>query len=303
MGCCGSTTKLQVEIPYEKVEKYNKIKLELDQFLSSNESKEKTSRKKILDLIIKTSNEISEYELELKKLKKNKENNANITDELLQGIDQDIKTLKSHHTSLYNLLKECDYIETNEQQEIINEKYTLPNNNEIIMRNKNEMNLNLNENSSIMLNSERNSKKEYVYFKKYIRRNKKGILNNNNNNNNNARINFMNNYENDNDKKTEQICTSENNLLDSDKERLNLIFELDNGKKVILHAAREEKFINVIKKLGEKEEGYDNLSNLLFLDEEKDISEKIQNGENVQDFGLTDFHLIQVKFRNKINQL
>ena len=41
----------------------------------------------------------------------------------------------------------------------------------------NEMNLNLNENSSIMLNSERNSKKEYVYFKKYIRRNKKGILN------------------------------------------------------------------------------------------------------------------------------
>ena len=166
MGCCGSTTKLQVEIPYEKVEKYNKIKLELDQFLSSNESKEKTSRKKILDLIIKTSNEISEYELELKKLKKNKENNGNITDELLQGIDQDIKTLKSHHTSLYNLLKECDYIETNEQQEIINEKYTLPNNNEIIMRNKNEMNLNLNENSSIMLNSERNSKKEYVYFKK-----------------------------------------------------------------------------------------------------------------------------------------
>ena len=300
MGCCGSKTKLQVEIPYDKIEKYNKIKVELDQFLSNNEPKEKMDRNKILDLIIKTSNEISEYEQELKKLKKNKENNANITDELIKGIDQDIKTLKSHHTSLYNLLKECDYIESNEQQEIINEKYTLPNNNEILMHNKNEMNSNLNENSNLMLNSERNSKKEYIYFKKCIRRNKKGILNKNNHN---AQINFMNNYEIDNDKKTEQICTSENILLDSDKERLNLIFELDNGKKVIIHAAKEEKFKNVIKKLREKEEGYDNLSDLQFFDEEKDISEKIENGENVENFGLTDFHLIQVKFRNKINQL
>ena len=300
MGCCGSKTKLQVEIPYDKIEKYNKIKVELDQFLSNNESKEKMNRNKILDLIIKTSNEISEYEQELKKLKKNKENNANITDELIKGIDQDIKTLKSHHTSLYNLLKECDYIESNEQQEIINEKYTLPNNNEILMNNKNEMNSNLNENSNLMLNSEKNSKKEYIYFKKCIRRNKKGILNKNNHN---AQINFMNNYEIDNDKKTEQICTSENILLDSDKERLNLIFELDNGKKVIIHAAKEEKFKNVIKKLREKEEGYDNLSDLQFFDEEKDISEKIENGENVENFGLTDFHLIQVKFRNKINQL
>ena len=299
MGCCGSKTKLQVEIPYEKVEKYNKIKVELDEFLSSNESKEKLNRKKILDLIIKTSNEISEYEQELKKLQKNKENNANITDELIEGIVQDIKILKSHHTTLYNLLKECEYIESNEQQEIINEKYTLPNNNEILLKNKNEMNLN--ENSSMMLFSEKNSKKEYIYFKKCIRRNKKGILNKNNNN---AQINFMNNYENDdNNKKTEQICTSENSLLDSDKERLNLIFELDNGKKVILHAAKEEKFLNVIKKLGEKEEGYDNLSDLQFFDEEKDISKKIENGENIEDFGLTDFHLIQVKFRNKINQL
>ena len=300
MGCCGSKTKLQVEIPYDKIEKYNKIKVELDQFLSNNESKEKMNRNKILDLIIKTSNEISEYEQELKKLKKNKENNANITDELIKGIDQDIKTLKSHHTSLYNLLKECDYLESNEQQEIINEKYTLPNNNEILMNNKNEMNSNLNDNSNLMLNSERNSKKEYIYFKKCIRRNKKGILNKNNHN---AQINFMNNYEIDNDKKTEQICTSENILLDSDKERLNLIFELDNGKKVIIHAAKEEKFKNVIKKLREKEEGYDNLLDLQFFDEEKDITEKIENGENVENFGLTDFHLIQVKFRNKINQL
>jgi hypothetical protein len=301
MGCCGSNTKLQVEIPYEKVEKYNKIKNELEQFLSSNESKEKKNRKKILDLIIKTSNEISEYEQELKKLKINKAKNADINDALLEGIDQDIKILKSHHTSLYNILKDCDYIETNEQQEIINEKYTLPNNNEILMKNQNETNLILNDNSSLIPNSERNSKKEYIYFKKYIRRNKKGILNKNKNNN--AQINFMNNYINDNDKKTEQICTSENNLLDSDKERLNLIFELDNGKKVILHAAKVEKFINVIKKLGEKEDGYDNLSDLQFFDEEKDISEKIENGENVENFGLTDFHLIQVKFRNKINQL
>ena len=271
MGCCGSNTKLQEEIPYEKVEKYNKIKNELEQFLSSNESKEKKNRKKILDLIIKTSNEISEYEQELKKLKINK-------------------------TSLYNLLKECDHIENDEP---INEKQTLPNNNIII--NRNESNLIQNENSSLILLSESNSnKKGYIYFKKCIRRNKKGIINRNNNN---AQINFMNNYENNSDKKNEQICTSENIMLDSDRERLNLIFELDDGKKVILHAEKREKFLNVIKKLNEKEIGYDNIFNLQFFDEEKDISEKIQNGDNVEDFGFTDFQLIQVKFRNKNNQL
>ena len=296
MGCCVSNTKLQEEIPYEKVEKYNKIKNELEQFLSSIESKEKKNRKKILDLIIKTSNEISEYEQELKKLKINKEKNANINDALLQGIDQDIKILKSHHTSLYNLLKECDHIENDEP---INEKQTLPNNNIII--NRNESNLIQNENSSLILLSESNSnKKGYIYFKKCIRRNKKGIINRNNNN---AQINFMNNYENDSDKKNEQICTSENIMLDSDRERLNLIFELDDGKKVILHAEKREKFLNVIKKLNEKEIGYDNIFNLQFFDEEKDISEKIQNGDNVEDFGFTDFQLIQVKFRNKNNQL
>ena len=55
--------------------------------------------------------------------------------------------------------------------------------------------------------------------------------------------------------------------------------------------------------LSEKEEGYDNLKNLRFYDEEKDISENIANGDKIKDFGLTDFHLIQVKIIDKNNQI
>jgi len=290
MGCCGSNTKLQEEIPYEKVEKYNKIKNELEQFLSSNESKEKKNRKKILDLIIKTSNEISEYEQELKKLKINKEKNANINDALLQGIDQDIKILKSHHTSLYNLLKECDHIENDEP---INEKQTLPNNNIII--NRNESNLIQNENSSLILLSESNSnKKGYIYFKKCIRRNKKGILNQKYNIKEN---NIMSNDETD--KKMECTDTKDNQLLyQNSVNNINIIFEFENGKKIGLQANKEEKLKDVIGKLEESGIG-DTLDNYQFFDGNNNIKDKIIRGEKVGNFNLNDFHVIKIKNDNE----
>ena len=297
MGCCGSKSKLQLEIPYEKVEKYKNLKLRIEQFLSNKDPKERMDSNKILDLLIKTSNEISDYEDELKKLKRSKNKNMNVSDELIEGISQDIKELKDYHQILNNSLKESEYYFDNQINENINEEK---------LRNKNN-NLNdiKNKDDSSILSSEKHVKKEnLLYYRKYIRRNKKRNANNNRYNEvNNLRLNFLNQYEitNEDDKNNDFILTSENIPLDINND-LNLIFELDTGKKLLLHANQEEKFLSVVKRLSEKEEGYDNLENLRFYDEEKDISENIWNGDKIKDFGLTDFHLIQVKIIDKNNQ-
>ena len=280
MGCCGSKSKLQLEIPFEKVEKYKNLKLRIEQFLSDGDQKKRMDSNQILDLLIKTSNEISEYEEELEKLKRSKSNNLNISDELIEGITQDIKTLKDYHSILNNLLKESEYLVENQINENLNTN--------LIEENKKD--------DSSVLSSEKNNKKESIlYYKKYIRRNKKK---------NNLRLNFLSNYENttEEDKNNEFILTSENIPLDINND-LNLIFELDNGKKILLHANQEEKFLNVVKKLSEKEKGYDNIEKLRFYDEEKDISENVSNGDKIKDFGFTDFHLIQVKIIDENNQL
>ena len=292
MGCCGSKSKLQIEIPFEKVEKYKNLKLRIEQFLSSKDPKDRMDSNKILDLLIKTSNEISEYEEELKKLQRSKTKGLNINDELIEGINKDIKVLKDYHLILNNLLKESDYLLDNQFNVNLNEDNL-----------KSNKNLNEIKDDSSILSSEKNiiKKENMLYFKKYIRRNKKNILNNNKYNN--LRLNFLNNYENTNedDKNNEFILTSENIPLDINSD-LNLIFELESGKKLLLHAKKEEKFLNIIKKLSEKENGYDNFENLRFYDEEKDITENILNGDKIKDLGLIDFHLIQVKIINKDNQ-
>ena len=69
MGCCGRKSENVTEIPFEKMEKFDKLKQRIEQFLSSNDPKEKRDNNLILDLLIKTSNEISDYEYELNKIK------------------------------------------------------------------------------------------------------------------------------------------------------------------------------------------------------------------------------------------
>lgn len=297
MGCCGSKSKLQIEIPYEKVEKYKNLKLRIEQFLSNKDPKERMDSNKILDLLIKTSNEISDYEDELKKLKRSQSKNMNVSDELIEGISQDIKVLKDYHQILNNSLKESEYYFDNQINENINE--------EKLRNNNNNLNDIKNKDDSSILSSEKHAKKEnMLYYRKYIRRNKKRNANNNRYNEvNDLRLNFFNQYEitNEDDKNNDFILTSENIPLDINND-LNLIFELDSGKKLLLHANQEEKFLSVVKRLSEKEEGYDNLENLRFYDEEKDISENIWIGDKIKDFGLTDFHLIQVKIIDKNNQ-
>ena len=245
MGCC-STNKLQFELPLEKMEEYDKIKLEIEQFLS---------------------NKISKYENDLLKMKRNNGKNDDISNSLIEGINQDILILKDYNIKLNNLIQEY---ENDNEKGNINEE-------EIIDNNKEKL-------DNLKCNKENND----IYFKKCIRRNKKRIVNEKNNLNNDD---IMNNYENN--KKIEIFGTSDNGHSDNN---INIIFELENGKKIGLKAKKEEIFLEVIQRLDKKEIGYDKIENLKFFKEKENISEKIFNGEKVQDFNLNDFQLIQIRF-------
>ena len=54
MGCYAMDTKIQIEIPFDNVEDYEKLKLEIEQYLSSKDPKVKRNTNKILDLFTRT---------------------------------------------------------------------------------------------------------------------------------------------------------------------------------------------------------------------------------------------------------
>ena len=285
MGCCAASSKFQLEVPFERMEEYEKLKLEIEQFLSSKDPNAKSNKNLISKLLKKSSNQISKYENELSRLKLNQSKNE-INDDLIESITQDIKVLKDYNTLLNNLMKENENIDGNNQsKEIINENEIIINNNEDeddenIENLKNIKNINNKENSD-------------VYFKKSIRRNKKGVLNQKYN------LNNMNNYESENNKNIEMIDTNDN--LNLNNNIINIIFEFDNGEKVEIHVKKDEKFMDVINRLSEDKTDLKNLENIQVFDGKNNIKEKIIQGEKVENFNLNDFHVIQILFMKEIN--
>ena len=281
MGCCATNTKFQLELPFEKMEEYDKLKMEIEEFLSSKEPNNKENKNKILNFTKKLSNQIAKYETDLIKLKRDNAKNENISDELIEGMNQDIKTLKDYQIALNNLLKENENINLNEEVEV---NQVIINNNAVEDNNLKNAEHIINENNSDKESSE-------IYFKKCIRRNKKGILNQKYNNKEN---NIISNSETD--KKIE--CTDTNDiphLYQNSINNINIIFEFENGKKIGLQANKQEKLRDVIKKLNEPHIVDGTLDNLEFLDGNNNIKEKIINGEKVENFNLSDFHVIHIK--------
>ena len=285
MGCCAASSKFQLEVPFERMEEYEKLKLEIEQFLSNKDPNAKSNKNLISKLLKKSSNQISKYENELSRLKLNQSKNE-INDDLIENITQDIKVLKDYHTLLNNLMKENENIDGNNQsKEIINENEIIINNNEDeddenVDNLKNINNINNKENSD-------------VYFKKSIRRNKKGVLNQKYN------LNNMNNYESENNKNIEMIDTNDN--LNLNNNIINIIFEFDNGEKVEIQVKKDEKLIDVINRLSEEKTDLKNFENIQVFDGKNNIKEKIIQGEKVENFNLNDFHVIQILFMKEIN--
>jgi hypothetical protein len=254
-----------------------------------------------------------------------------------------------------------EFQDEDKKNELTNEEINKNNKNEDIMNNfqsedTNSNNIN-NDLKNININNN-NIRKEHIYYKKAIRRNKKSniinkkthqttdfhqndinsfqemnnynksynktedvndfennnifddnniidnnINDNNNNDNNNSFYNdgdFVNSNGFDNNN-NDNINDFDKNNEKNDENLINIIFVLENGKKVDIQAEKNEYFLDVVKKLGEKEEEYNNLDNILLFDDNEDITEKVKNGETVSSFGFNDYHYIQVKFGSNIN--
>ena len=324
MGCCGSLNKNNYEMPLEKIEEYNKLKKEIDEIITNNENPNRKDSNKLLELLNKASVKISEYEEELDYLKNKKNIDKNIRGNYIKGFNNDIKELKDYYLILDNLIKENDNDKVNDKDEdkvndkdedenkvkengnkikiinlklnineiqkedIINEKVPLSNRDNLKNINKNDGNLN--EQNDMNLNNTDN-----IYFKKYVRRNKRR-----NNISQRAipqadlfgfpkpeKFNFLTN--NNGLINKDEISTSEvtNDLI-------NIIFVFQNGKKVGIQIKRSDKFLTAIEKLGEKENLKD-IDNMILLDGEEDITDKVKSGESISSFGFNDYHFIQVK--------
>ena len=310
MGCCGNLDKNQYEMPYEQIEDFNQLKAEIEGIITNNENPYRKDYNKLLELLNKTSIKISEYEEELDKLKNKKNIDKNVPDDFIKGLNSDIKQLKDYYLILDNLIKENDNenesIKLNlndiQKEDAIKEEITLSNrdkkNDDNLKNINSQNNSNLNKQNDLNLNNTDN-----IYFKKYVRRNKRSDIFNKKSNQNRAfpqadlfgfpqseNFNF---FSNDNGLiNKDEITTSE--VTNNINNIINIIFVLQNGKKVGIQIKKNDKFLTAIEKLGEKENLKD-MENMIILDGEEDITNKVKNGENISSFGFNDYHFIQIK--------
>ena len=139
-----------------------------------------------------------------------------------------------------------------------------------------------------------------IYFKKYVRRNKRR---------NNLKQRFIPQADLFWFPKPEKFnfLTNNNGLVNKDeistseltKDLINIIFVLQNEKKVGIQIKRTDKLLIAIEKLGEKEENLKDIENMILLDGEEDITDKVKNGESIFSFGFNDYHFLQVKLKEK----
>ena len=167
MGCCGPKDKNSDDFPYEKVEEFNKLKSEINEIIIDKDHQDRKNVNKLFELFNKTSNKISEYENEIKKLKNQ---NQNLNNDLLKGLNEDIKQLRDYNHTLNNLIKESEdneivnktdqknEIGNNLQNEIENGK-KITEKDIIIDEVKNSNDLNIEDNGNIKILKNFNNKK------------------------------------------------------------------------------------------------------------------------------------------------
>ena len=185
MGCCGNLDKNQYEMPYEQIEEFNQLNAEIEEIITNNENPYRKDSNKLLELLNKVSVKISEYEEELDKLKKKKNIDKNDPDDFIKALNSDIKQLKDYYLILDKLIKENENenksiklkLSPNEIQKenSIKEEISLSNrdnkNNENLKHINNQNNANLNDKNDLNLNNT-----DKIYFRKYIRRNKRSDI-------------------------------------------------------------------------------------------------------------------------------
>lgn len=202
MGCCGPQDKNVEDFPFEKIEDFNNLKSELSEIISDKEHKQRKNINKLFELFNKTSNKINEFEREVKKLKNKKLRNSNVNNDVIKGLNDDIKQLREYNHTLNDLIKESDDneivnnndINANDKNNINNSEKKFENGifdqiqNEVKNDFENEI---INEEINVSNNDIKNNDNEETNNLRNI--NNKNIINNNINNEENNIDNYLEN--------------------------------------------------------------------------------------------------------------
>ena len=202
MGCCGPQDKNVEDFPFEKIEDFNNLKSELSEIISDKEHKQRKNINKLFELFNKTSNKINEFEREVKKLKNKKLRNSNVNNDVIKGLNDDIKQLREYNHTLNDLIKESDDneivnnndINANDKNNINNSEKKFENGifdqiqNEVKNDFENEI---INEEINVSNNDIKNNDNEETNNLRNI--NNKNIINNNINNKENNIDNYLEN--------------------------------------------------------------------------------------------------------------
>lgn len=294
MGCCVSNDPGFNDIPFEEIEEYNKLKMEMNQILENKDKINQIDNNELLEIINKISLQIARGEEAIGKLKPLKRIKAKFINEQIQEINNKINDLKEYSFTLNNQIKKNkNEIQLKEIINDVNLNNDLPNDENTLLRgNKKDMDINNNNELEKEKNETKFSNFDKIYFKKYIRRNKRSDKFNKTTNTPkyNSQIISYNSLDNDNYYINNYLTTTIN-----DKNKINIIFVLENGKKITIQNEAKDKFIDAITKLGEIEKEYNNLENMVILDKNNNITERVKNGEVISSFGFNDYHSIQIK--------
>ena len=294
MGCCVSNDSGFNDIPFEEIEEYNKLKSEMNQILDNKDKINQTNNEELLETINKISILIARGEEAIGKMKPLKRIKSNFINEL-QEINNKINDLKEYSFSLNNQMKknknEIQLKEVISNENLNNE---LPKDENTLLRgNKKNMDINNNDELEKEKNDIKLSNFDKIYFKKYVRRNKRSDNFNKktiSHKNNKSHIISYISLDNDNYYINNYLSTTVN-----EKNKINIIFVLENGKKITIQNEAKDKFIDAITKLGEIEKEYNNLENMIIFDKDNNITERVKNGEIISSFGFNDYHSIQIK--------
>ena len=90
MGCCVSNDAGFNDIPFEEIEEYNKLKMEMNQILENKDKINQTDNDELLEIINKISLQIARGEEAIGKLKPLKRIKAKFINEQIQEINNKI---------------------------------------------------------------------------------------------------------------------------------------------------------------------------------------------------------------------
>ena len=310
MGCCACRNGNLNEFPFEEIEEFNNLKKEILLILNNKDNINLSNNNELLELINKISIKIAKCEEVLESLKYKKKINPETINEIMQGIKNNISELKEYNLVLNNQikknkneiqikenlkLKEKDNIKEIIKEEPLKEStletnYAFKNNNlNFINKNNNTTNNNLDLKS-----------KKPIYYKKFIKKNKNNEIFNNTKNISKSEIIQKSDFKIEDDINKDIFEKDHSNSVIPNlgmTDTINIILILENGKKIIEESKIGDSLLNVINKVGQKEKMYDNIDNMIIIDGDNEITDKVKKGVKITELGLSDFHFINIKLK------